>query len=561
MARSPKQIALIEEDFDRLGLWKIDEAIRKEAASAIAAEVDLNRIKSDQKDGVVRDLVSLYRETKLYDLLQDGYSSLPAKERLGLLKRIVGKSEFGSSPLDLRLLMNGSAGLVGIALLKACQDPDNNVSDYARRTLEKVLLDEKNPLITPANVSQLIDELYRAYQLPQPYLVTEEKLKGTETTLTCFYFNLGGNVYVLSYKKNGGTAHTVIDTGDKRNKPYILKLFKSRNIEPANIERILLTHHHHDHSGLVDVFCMLSGAKILVHPEFKGESIELDTSRFGKYMEWLPAASEKRTRRIGDVSFFLLGEPVEIGEVAKLEILGLPGDDEITHTVDQLLFLYTPKNSPEAMKRIGKGFRPTDEILFSGDLWLMHPPGFLEEHIGGMKINEIMRQRRRTYDFRPQNRKEKDALKTGFDLITVKPGHGSEFLGSKIVGTLLSQRDILVKLGFNENDDKKALADPKVKERIEPLKARSYRSFVDELRVWLNPLDKGGFGYDVEAVSRFVLRIYKEQSGGGDWAGQDRKERRVDLKDKLSALKTDKGQTEELRQVAEKALAMIEKIR
>ncbi len=560
MGKNPTQVALIEEEFIRLGLWKIDDDVRKEAASAIAGEVNINQIASNKKDGVVRDLVTLYRETKLYELLQDGYNRLPAKGRLELLRRTLEELEPRFSTLDLRTLMNGRAGLTGIALLKAYKDPDKNVSDYARLVLEKLFLAEKTFLINRDNVSNLIDELYQIYQFPQPYAVTEEKLKGTATRLTGFHFDLGGNIYVLSYQKDGGTAHTLVDTGERRNKPFVLKLMRAHGIEPANIERILLTHHHSDHSGLVDVLCILSGARLLVHPNFKGESIELDMARFGKYMTWLPAATEDRVRNIGGIAFFLLGEPVEIGEGAKLEILGLPGDDAITHTADQLLFLYTPRNSPETLRKIGTGFKPMDEILFSGDLWLMHPPGFLEETIGGLQIYQVHRERRRSYDFRPQNRKEKDALKIGFDLITVKPGHGPEFLGSKIMGTLLANRDILVKLGFNENGDKEVLNDPKMALRTSQLKEKAYQNFLEELRLWLSPLDKAGFGCGVGEVSKLLVRIYREQTGGGDWAGQDRKERRVDLKKKLSLLVTDAGRQEELRQVAASALAMIEEI-
>jgi hypothetical protein len=283
-------------------------------------------------------------------------------------------------------------------------------------------------------------------------------------------------------------------------------------------------------------------------------------SRFKKYMEWLAPAREDHVRNIGGMAFPILGEPVDIGEGARLEILGLPSGSELTHTVDQLVFVYTPRNLPETLKKLSHDFKPTDEILFSGDLWLMHPPGFFEETIGSFKIHELIKERRRSFDYRPQNRNEKDALKTGFNLITVKPGHGPEFLGSRIVGTLLAKRDILVELGFDENESKDVLNDRNKALSIKQLKARGYQSFIEELKLWLNPLEQGGFGYDLDAVSRFLLRIYKEQTGGGELVGQDRKERRLDLREKLSMLRTDVEQPQELHLLAESALSMIEKI-
>jgi hypothetical protein len=221
--------------------------------------------------------------------------------------------------------------------------------------------------------------------------------------------------------------------------------------------------------------------------------------------------------------------------------------------------MYTPKNSPGTLQKIGLGFRPTDEILFSGDLWLVHPPGFFDETMRGLITADLIRERRRRFDFRPQNRKEKDALKAGFDLITVKPGHGPEFLGSRLIGTLLARRDFLVKLGFDENDKKDILNNPEFSKRIEGLKENAHRIFVEALKLWLKPLDANGFNYTVDDVAGFLQRIYQEQNGGGELVGQDRRERRTDLKNKLDRLKSDGQQPPELQMVAGTALALIEK--
>ncbi len=550
------QIASVEEEFHRLGLWKLSEAVRKEAALIITGSPNLSQ--PPGVNGEVGDLINLYRETKLDEFLQDGFVKLSPDKKLAWLREIVAKPEMGYKSSDFGASISGRGGFAVTALLKAYEDPDPGVNGYAKSMLEAIFLDGKSGLVNTRNVETCIKELCKIIDLPQPYAVTREKLKGTDTTLQGFLFNWGGNIYVLSYRKNGGTVHTVIDTGERRYKPNILKLLRDNGIEPANIERILLTHHHFDHSGLVDVLCMVSGARLMVHPAFKGESIELPVEKFGKYLEWLPAARADRTRNIGGMSFSILGEPLDIGEGARLEVLGLPEGDSITHTVDQLLFFYTPKNSPETLEKLGAGFRPTDEVLFSGDLWLMHPPGFFEDTMRGLIIADVIKERRRKFDFRPQNRREKDALKIGYDIITVKPGHGPEFLGTRVLGTFLSRRDLIVKLGFDENGRKDVLNDRKYAERIVQLKDAAYGNFIEELRLWLNPIEKAGFGYAPEDVAGFLLRIYKEQSGGGELVGQDRKERRIDLKNKLSQIKADAAEPPELQKTASLALILIE---
>ncbi|MFH1639788.1 MAG: MBL fold metallo-hydrolase [Chloroflexota bacterium] len=552
--------ARIEEEFLSLGMGKIDEAARRAAARTIAGETDNDHAATAGNSEKAGELVALYREIKQAESLQVDFDRLPARDRLQWLKNAVENPESGFQNITLGMVLFGRSGFAVSALLKAYRDADKDLRDYARQKLEALFLAEKSDLITRDNVTQYLDELSQIQQIAQPYLIKTEKLKGTATLLQSFFFNLGCNIYALSYRKNGRMMHTLIDTGEKRYKPHILKLLRDNSIEPANIERILLTHHHFDHSGLVDVMCIISDARILVHPNFSGESIELDMSRFGKHIEWLAPAQESRVRNIGGLSFPILGEPVDIGEGARLEILGLPEGDTLTHTVDQLLFLYTPANSPDTLAKIGRDFKPVDEILFSGDLWLMHPPGFFEDTMHGLKISELIQQRRRRFDFRPQNRREKDALKKGFGLITVKPGHGPEFLGSRIMGTLLARRDILVKLGFDENEKKHVLNDREMDSSIRELEEKTYQDFLKELQLWLKPTDQAGFGYQGEQVAGFLRRMYREQTGGGDLVGQDRKERRVDLKGKLARLSADREQPEELRTVAALALSMIEKV-
>jgi glyoxylase-like metal-dependent hydrolase (beta-lactamase superfamily II) len=558
--KSPDRIASVKDEFVRLGLSKTSETVRELAARSITGEIELSEIARDEYGVEVETLIGLYQETKFAEFLRNGFDKLSVKGKLAWLRNTVEGPESGIQSMHLGMVLSGRGGSAASALLKAYQDKEKKVKDYARLILEKVFLAAGSSLVTRANVGLFLDELCRIYQISQPYIIKEERLKGTATILRSFLFNWGSNIYTLSYRKNGRMAHTLIDTGERRYKTEILKILWDNGIEPENIERILLTHHHLDHSGMIAVLCLFSGARVLLHPDFRIETVEWDMARFGKYLEWLPQAKEGRTRDIGGVAFPILGEAVDVGEGARLEILSLPKGDSLTHTVDQLCFLYTPKKSPATLEKIGLDFRPTDEILFSGDLWLMHPPGFSEETIGNLKISALIKERRRRFDHRPQNRKEKKALKMGSSLTTVKPGHGPEFLGSRIINTLLANRDILVKLGFDEDEKKDVLHERELALPIKQLREQSYRDFLEELKLWLNSQEEAGFGYQIDEVSRFLLRIYEEQTGGGELVGEDRKERRIDLRKKLAALKTDVEQPEALHLVAESALSLIARI-
>ena len=85
------------------------------------------------------------------------------------------------------------------------------------------------------------------------YRVTKEKLNGTNTELTSFFFNHGANFYVMSYEKEGIRKHTFIDAGDSQYRNQILSILIENDVNPDNIERIVITHRHTDHFGLADL--------------------------------------------------------------------------------------------------------------------------------------------------------------------------------------------------------------------------------------------------------------------------------------------------------------------
>ncbi|MFC1847552.1 MBL fold metallo-hydrolase [Chloroflexota bacterium] len=78
----------------------------------------------------------------------------------------------------------------------------------------------------------------------------KEKLDGVNVDLTSLFCHHGANVYILTYENNGVRRHTFIDAGDLRYQNRILSVLAENDIEPANIDRIIITHGHPDHYGL-----------------------------------------------------------------------------------------------------------------------------------------------------------------------------------------------------------------------------------------------------------------------------------------------------------------------
>lgn len=408
------------------------------------------------------------------------------------------------------------------------------------------------------------------------YEVTTERLKGTNTDLASFSFNQGANLYVFSYQKEGVRRHTFIDSGDSQYRNQILAILTENDINPASIERILITHRHPDHCGLASILAGQSGAKISVHPAFRsfieGQSRgeeqrwmgDFDPSQLREHnIEYLPQLDSSRAKSINGVDFPRLGELIEIGEGSKLEILGCP-ESQSTHSPDQIIVLYSPENSPLTSQKTGERFLPTDNLIFSGDLWLMTGPifsrglGHMASHLkhNFSQMRSVMSNASALWrDPRAQDAKAKEALKTGFDLIRVKPGHGKEFLGSKIIPRgLLADRDLLMAFGYGLDTDKAILKGSDLAPRVATLREQAYASFVSELHSWRD------LGYDWDEISKLLVRTHQEQSGGGGLVARDRRERRARLKTTLARLRDDKAAAEELHQLAESTLLALKRV-
>ncbi len=409
-----------------------------------------------------------------------------------------------------------------------------------------------------------------------PYRVVKERLSDGNTEITDFFFRYGANVYVFSYEKEGEIKHTFIDTGYVSHRDKIFPIFIQNDININNIERIILTHRHPDHCGLAGQLAGKSGGKILAHANFKsfveGEISPVERRWLGEFdpgelrkcnVEYLDPSNGYGSVNIGGLDFPRMGKHIEIGDSGRLDILTCP-ESVPTHSPDQLIALYSPRANPYTCEQMEDDFHPTDEMIFSGDLWLMRGPIF-EKNMSHIKhrlkfILYHLKDRisgadtfRR--DPRIQDAEAKDALKHGFCLIRVKPGHGNEFLGSNIIPkSLLADRDLLLKLGYDMDTDKSLLRSGDLAPKVADFRESFYRSFVEDMTTWLS------LGYGLKDITGLLVRIYWEQRGGGPLVEDDRAERRERLKETLTRLRDDKAASKDLHCLAESTLSELEQV-
>jgi len=404
-------------------------------------------------------------------------------------------------------------------------------------------------------------------------VIVKEQLNDKGTELTNFFFKYRANIYVLSYEKKGIRRHTFIDAGDLMYRKRLLPILFENDINPNHIERIIITHRHLDHWGLTDLLVAQSGAKITAHAKFRnfveGELSTMERRWLGSFdlsrlqeldFEYLSPSSTSDWINIGGVGFPRLTDPIEMDSVSRLEIFGCP-ESSSSHSPDQLVMVYSPRIQLFTCKNVDDNFRPTDEIIFSGDLWLMQGPIFdrslrtlymrLKFHVyrimDFISGKEIFR-----WDPREQDADTKEALKQGFCLIRVKPGHGNEFLGSRIIpGSLLANSDLLLRLGYPLDTDRSILRSGDVASSVSDIMEQAYTRFIEEILLWME------LGYSPSEISDLLFRIYREQRGGGRLVEQDRKERKERLEATLLRLKDDEAQSDQLRRLAESTLTKL----
>ena len=404
------------------------------------------------------------------------------------------------------------------------------------------------------------------------YKIIHEQLDAQGTELTNIYFRYGGNFFVFSYLQKGVRKHTLIDTGDIRHSHDLSAILVEGRIDPKNIERIIITHSHPDHYGLAHLLVKGSEAKILVHANFKsvidGDRTNFERSWLGLHnpeelrecnVEFLAPKNDKGSVDISGLKFPRLVEPIQIGNAGKLEILAIPESAE-THTHDQVIVLYSARDFSRPEEPVPSGYRPSDDMVFSGDLWLMSGPLFDRKmkgfpfyfRRGYFRIRRLLAGKGwRSIMVIEQDSAVKEALKRYFTIVRVKPGHGEEFLGARILPLgIPADRDLFNELGYPENyQAKPGQSDPKIANLLE----QAYAAFVREVLSWRE------VGYSFDEMSEFLVRIYREQTGGNRLVAVDRKQRRERMQVTLFRLQNDATVSPEMRQLAVATLSELKK--
>jgi len=406
-----------------------------------------------------------------------------------------------------------------------------------------------------------------------PYKVTSELLDDANTELTCFFFRLGANFYVLSYEIEGIRKHTFIDTGDQMYRERMLSILTKHRINPNHIERIIITHRHHDHCGLTDLLAGESGARILVHSNFRGfiegslsevERIWLrgfDPSRLKHCnIQYLSQPEDGLSSSIDGLDFPCLIEPIQMGESGRLHIMACP-ESETMHSPDQIIVRYLQPNHLTTAEHPPTEGSLANDILFSGDLWLMHGPLFSKSfreltrriRFASRHMKTVLKGHKQIRrDPRLQDSRAKEALKRGFNLIRVMPGHGEDFIGTRIIPiSFLADRDLLVELGYDMDEKKSILRTPALKRKVKDIREKAYADFIKELHLWRE------FGYSFNDISELLTRIFKEQEGGGPLVKEDRKERRQRIKETLSRLRDDHKVSNDFKTLAQSTLSKV----
>jgi hypothetical protein len=150
----------------------------------------------------------------------------------------------------------------------------------------------------------------------------------------------------------------------------------------------------------------------------------------------------------------------------------------------------------------------------------------------------------------------KEALKGNFSVVRVKPGHGEEFLGSRILPFgLPADSDLLKTLGYGSDIDSARAKDSQLELKIADLLEQAYAGFIREVQTWQKQ------GYSYAEITEFMVRIYKEQYGGSKAVAYDRKQRKERMKTTLSRLQKDKDVPAAFRQLAETTLEKLAEIK
>jgi glyoxylase-like metal-dependent hydrolase (beta-lactamase superfamily II) len=158
-------------------------------------------------------------------------------------------------------------------------------------------------------------------------------------------WGLGCQVFALV-----GDRVTLIDAGAPGNGRIVLRQLRALGIEPGDVERIVVTHHHLDHRGALNELQRATGAAVLVHaseaPFFRGQApypnpVNRDHSpRLAAMTDRLFAATR--------------GRPLNVEEVQ---------DGDVIDVLDGLQVLHSPGHTQGSVAL----WAPEQRLLFAGD--------------------------------------------------------------------------------------------------------------------------------------------------------------------------------------------------
>jgi hypothetical protein len=134
------QIAIVENELARLGFGKADKAVIEQAARIITGKTDLNHVAGNGNIGEIKNLITIYQESKLNEFLQVDFDRLPVPAKLEWLRNIVDNPESGFQNLTFGMAFSGRGGFIVSTLFEAYRDKDKEVKDYAGQMLEIFLL-------------------------------------------------------------------------------------------------------------------------------------------------------------------------------------------------------------------------------------------------------------------------------------------------------------------------------------------------------------------------------------------------------------------------------------
>ena len=171
--------------------------------------------------------------------------------------------------------------------------------------------------------------------------------------------------YINAYLIRGDNGYLLVDTGWNTSEAFdsLEKQLAEIGVNVKDISKIILTHIHPDHYGLVGKLKQLSQAEIILHyiekSLIESRYIHMDTL-LQQMVQWLHTngvplaeASELQTASVGMVKFIAPIQPD----------ITLNGGETISTGIFTFQVLLTPGHSPGHICL----YEPTKKVLLSGD--------------------------------------------------------------------------------------------------------------------------------------------------------------------------------------------------